>query len=281
MKPWIGEVVGRVRSRIPVWLLPLVAGIRFVVAWTRPTVRRDARAQMRFLLESARPDADIESAARAYVRRQIWRGELRWHPERITGQRVVGLEHLHAARELGRGVVLSFMHHGQIGGAFPSVSRHAGRLHMVTHPRVLQDDAPAWVKQHMRAGCSGGDLIVRSDIGSAAMKELLRQGVVLGIASDVPGSSPVTFAGRELIGSSGAARMAEETKAPVVVMTSELDSRGPLLRLHTPLHADDHESPQHLLAEMLAIHETYVLRFPELTDIPLSRWGIPDAGGEQ
>ena len=57
---------------------------RFRLAWSRPSVREDARAQMRFLLEHTRPDADLEAAARAYVRGQVWRGELRWHPELIT-----------------------------------------------------------------------------------------------------------------------------------------------------------------------------------------------------
>ena len=76
---------------------------------------------MRFLLEQTRPDADVDAAARAYVRGQVWRGELRWHPELITQHARRGHRAPLAARDLGRGVMLNFMHHGTYEGAFASI----------------------------------------------------------------------------------------------------------------------------------------------------------------
>ncbi len=35
----------------------------------------------------------------------------------------------------------------------------------------------------------------------------------------------------------------------------------------------DFANPQALLERMLAIHEDALLRWPEATDLPLSRWG--------
>ena len=98
-------------------------------------------------------------------------------------------------------------------------------------------------------------------------------GVDIAIASDVPGRTPMRFVGRDVLGSFGAARLAADAGAPVVVMTSEEDGRGPYIRLHEPLEPERFDSPQSLLAAMLAIHEEVVLRWPEATDLPLSRWG--------
>ena len=81
-----------------------------------------------------------------------------------------------------------------------------------------------------------------------------------------------------MLGSFGAARLAAEAGSPVVVMTSEEDEQGPVIRLHEPLDPAEFDTPQSLLTAMLALHEDVVLRWPEATDLPLSRWGTPEAG---
>jgi len=251
-----------------------VVGLRFRIAWLLPSVRDDARTQMRFLLEAARPDADIEQAARAYVRRMIWRGEARWHPELLTRQRVEGFEHLVAARDLGRGVILNYMHHGGYEGLSPSLSRLGIRSHMLGFDHIFGDDAPGWLKQNLRVSTSGGNTTVSVAVGSQGIADLLTQGLVVTLASDVPGRTPVRFAGRDLMGSFGAARIAHSVGAPVVVATSEVDEHGrPFVRIHEMLRPADFESPRELLEEMLSRHEPVILSWPEAVDIPLSRWG--------
>ena len=69
-----------------------------------------------------------------------------------------------------------------------------------------------------------------------------------------------------------------ETGAPVVIMTSELESDRdlkPLIRLHPPLWPEEHADAHELLAHMLEVHEPYLVKWPELYDIPLSHWGFP------
>lgn len=279
MKLSAEDVAIAVRRRIPsAALRPLVAA-RFRMAWSRPEVRADARAQMRFLLEHTRPDADVEAAARAYVRTQIWRGEVRWHPEVISHLRVDGLEHLEAARELGSGVILSFTHHGQYDGAFSSIARNGFALHMVVYPYMLADDAPRWLKQHMKVACIGGGVAVSAGVGTDGLMALLRSGRVVAIASDVPGRTRLRFAGREVLGSFGAARLAVATDSPVVVMTCHEDEQGTVVRLHEPLMPEQFDGPKPLLEEMLRHLEAAILRQPEWTDIPLSRWGLASATG--
>ncbi len=270
----ISRAVALARKLTPPVLLPLLVAVRTHLAWSRPSVRADARTQMRFLLEHARPDADLERAARAYVRYQVRRAELRWHPRLITRMRVEGIEHLTRARDRGRGVLLNFMHHGHYDGAFPSFARHGVRCQMVVYPYMLEPDAPLWVQQHVALACIGGGRPVSAAVGSDGMLDLLRAGEVVAIASDVPGRTPLRFVGREVLGSFGAARLATDAGAPVVVLTSEEDDRGAFIRLHPPLAPADFASPRELLEAMLAIHESVQTRWPEATDLPLSRWGL-------
>lgn len=279
MKPSTELAVGRARGRVPRALLPALVAARTRVAWRIPKVREDARAQMRFVLGAARPDADVEGAARRYVERQCWRGELRWHPDLITDQPVEGLEHLVAARDLGRGVVLSFMHHGHFEGAVATLGRRGVRVHVLGFPQLLEAGAPGWMQQHAAVAQSQGAVPVLTTAGSEALAGLLLAGEVLCIASDVPGRTPMRFLGRDLVGSFGAPRLAVATGAPVVVMTSELRDGRPAVRLHPAFDPESYPSPQKLLEAVLAVHEPAVLRWPELCDIPTSHWGVPDAAG--
>jgi lauroyl/myristoyl acyltransferase len=272
------RAAGLLRAGLPRPLLPAVVAARSRLAWSRAAVRADALAQMGFLLEHARPDLDLEPVARAYVRYQARRGELRWHPRLLTSLRVEGMDHLAAAREAGRGVMLNFVHHGYYDGAFPSIARLGTPCHMVVHDYMLAPDAPAWLRQHVKVGTMNGGIAVGAGVGADGMVDLLRRGEVLAIASDVPGRTSLRFLGREVLGSFGAARLAAVAGAPVVVMTSEEDARGPVIRLHEPLDPADFASPQLLLDRMLAIHERVLLRWPEATDLPLSRWGVPETG---
>ena len=222
------RLVEALRRAIPIPVLPLVVWARFWIAWSRPSVRADARRQMRFLLEVARPEADVEAAARAYVKRMIRRAEIRWHPELLTQQRVAGIEHLTTAYGLGRGVVLDYMHHGYYEGLSPSLARQGVRSHMLGLDHIFGDDAPGWLKQNVRINAAGGGTPVSIAIGSQGIADLLSQGLVVTITSDVPGQTPVTFVGRQLRGSFGAARIATSTDSPVVVATFEIDASGSL-----------------------------------------------------
>ena len=272
MSPVTEARIGKLRGRVPRVAVPGLVAARARLEWSREAVRRDARAQMRFLLEHTKPEADLDDAARAYVRYQAWRGEARWHPELISDLPVRGLGHLTAARERGRGVIVSFMHHAHYEGAFASIARRGVSAHVVVYPYMLRDDAPAWLKQHLHVAISGGVRVVSADLGSEGLTALLEAGEVVGIASDVPGHTPVRFLGRDVVGSYGAARLSAATSAPVVVMTSEPGDGGPVVRLHEPLQPERYASPKQLLQAMLALHEAAVVRWPEAADVPLSRW---------
>jgi lauroyl/myristoyl acyltransferase len=269
----VAALVESLRRGTPESVLPLVIRLRARIAWSTPSARADAMRQMTFLLAEQAAGADLQPVARRYVGEMVRRAELRWHPEVATAVPLTGAEHLLAALELGRGVLLSFVHHGLYDRAFASVARTGVALDMMVHPYMLRDDTPGWLKQHVAVNSIGGGRAVSTEIGSAGIAGLLGSGHVVAIASDVPGRSPVSFAGRSVLGSSGAARIAAAGNAPVVLMTSEHDKDGERVRLHPALLPNDFGSPEALLEEILARHERAVLAWPEATDLPLSRWG--------
>lgn len=274
IRPHLERLLNSARSRLPHRLLPLVVDVRFRLAWARESVRADARRQMSHLLAVKRPDADVEAAARAYVRRMIWRGELRWHPELHTDRRLEGLQHLQKAHASGRGVMVVYTHHGSFDGATGALTRHGIRAQMTAFPTTLRDDAPAWIRQHVAVSSWGGSTAVSTAIGTKGIVELLGEGHVVTIACDVAGRTPVHVLGRDLTGSFGSARVPYLADAPVVLMTTEKDAGGEeFVRLHEPLEPRDFASPQELLEVILARHEEVLLTWPELHDVPLSRWG--------
>jgi lauroyl/myristoyl acyltransferase len=279
MKPSTELTIGRLRGRVPGALLPTIVDARARLAWRSEAVRRNAREQMRFVVEHTRPDLDLETVARDYVRFQALRGEIRWRPQ--DDLEVVGLHHLTSARDAGRGVVLSFMHHAFFERGFASLGRLGIQPEIVTYGYMLRDDAPGWLQQHVAIATSTGARTLAAEGGADEMARTLSAGAVLAIASDVPGRTPLRFCGRDVVGSFGAARLATATGSPVVVMTSERRDDGrPRIVLHEAFEPEAFPDPHKLLEATVAVHEDAQVRWPEAVDLPLSRWRLPETRGD-
>jgi lauroyl/myristoyl acyltransferase len=251
----------------------MVVRARLLRARRDPAALNDARRHTEFLLGVACPGIDLDDAAMRYLEFMTWRGELRWHPRCITRQRVLGLDDLLAVRDPQRGLIVNFMHHGHIAGAFPSLSRAGLPCHVVAGDNHFGPEAPEYSRQQLRVVSMGAAGVINVAEGSTPMKEVLSRGGSLAIATDVPGRTPITFVGRKLLGSSGAARIAFDTNAPVITVTTHRDGDGLHLRLSAPLEPTDFASPLHLLGELVARHERAILAWPEAYEQPLNRWG--------
>ena len=174
-----------------------------------------------------RRQSEVDDLAAAYVRRMVWRSEARWHPQCINAQRVDGLGHLRQCLAAGRGCILSFVHHGDWEGAMPSLARHGFSVRLLGDTEFFDPGAPEWIRQTKRAIESiDGATVVDVAGGSAVVRDLLRQGHVVGIALDVPGHTPTRFLRQDLVLSSGGTRIAMDLNVPVVVLTSRRDAAG-------------------------------------------------------
>jgi lauroyl/myristoyl acyltransferase len=229
---------------------------------------------MEFLLAKTRPDADLDDAARRYIEHEVRRSEARWHPEMLW-QRIEGAERLREiAAESSRGVIVTFMHHGADGAA--ALADWGLRFTIVAHQNWFQPETPGWMRQALRVTTRGQDVISVEE-GSAGIKKRLLAGKIVGLALDVPGRTEVTFAGRRVMGASGAARIATEMDVPIVQWTSHRDGDGTrFMRMSERIEPRDFGSAEELLAEMVRRHEVAVLDWPEACQWSSRRWTLLD-----
>lgn len=273
----LGERLLQVRRFIPLPVQLAMARRKVATAWADPAYREAQEANMRFLLEFTERAPEIPALAREYAVFDVQRNYRRWRPRGLIHQPVRGLEWLTTKRDPDRGVVLSFMHHGQYDGLMGSLARHGVEMHGVAHPGAFDPNAPAAIRQHFKV-CSmvPGCHLVNAGDGASKLVEHLEQRAVLALASDVAGRTAVTFLGREMLGSFGAARVAVQTNAPVVLLTSHQGADGSsYFQLHEPLEPSAFPDAAALLTEILRRHEPAVLAWPEAYDSPYGRLAIP------
>ncbi|MCW2816649.1 MAG: hypothetical protein JWN84_4104 [Nocardioides sp.] len=264
----------RLRLAVPDALVPAVVRARVRTKNRRSGPLETARAEMGFLLSEVAGDTEIEEVAQRYVERDTWRSELRWHPRMICHQPVEGIAHLRTARATGRGVVISFLHHGHYEGAVASVSAADAPIHIALAPEMCGPDAPSFLRQHVRTGSSTGGIGVNVAGGAGVLAGLLLEGNTLAVATDVPGKMPVDFLGKKRYGSSGAARLAAGTNSLVVVMTAHRSADGSLgLALREPIEPSDFATPEELVIHLLHAQEDAVRAWPEGYHHPTLRWG--------
>jgi lauroyl/myristoyl acyltransferase len=265
----------QLRRAVPVRAVPALVRRRLDRIWSDPEFRRIQEGQMQLLLGHTERAPEVPELAYRYAEQMMLRAYLRWHPKAISRQRVRGIEWLTTRRDQSRGVVLSFMHHAHYEGMFPSLARVGAQLHALAHPLIAGGDAGVELDQHLHV-VSRGARVVPASGGTEAIASVLGPGVTLAIASDLPGHTPVTFLGRRVLGSFGAARIAAMTNSPVVLVTVRRDEAGSYLQLEQPLEPKDYGDAGELLDDILRRHEGPVLAWPEALDAIGARFGELD-----
>ncbi|HET6152686.1 MAG TPA: hypothetical protein VFE15_07000 [Marmoricola sp.] len=270
---FISDQIQGVRRFIPARSLPDLARKRIDKLYEIEEFRLSQQEEMRFTLEHTERAAEIPEIARRYSEFALLRGYRRWHPKLLCHQPVSGVEWLTTKRDPARGVVISFLHHAQYDGIFPSLAEHGTRTHAVVAPEAFDPATDVQLRQHFKVASSHPkSSLVSTAIGSSGLAEMLQQGEMLAIASDVAGRTPVTFLGREIHVASGAPRLAMQTNSPVVLVTShQTADGGPSVHVHEPIEPGDFTDPADLLAEIMHQHEPAIVAWPEAFDSPYGR----------
>jgi lauroyl/myristoyl acyltransferase len=267
------EHLHHIRRAVPVRLVPALVRWRLDQLWADPDFRLEQEDQMRYLLEHTERASEIPELGYRYAEQMLLRAHLRWHWRTISHQEVRGVEWLTTRRDPNRAIVLSFMHHNRYDGLFGSLARAGARCHALMARELMLPEAGTVYRQHARIVTRGAQ-VVPADSGTEAIVDVLRPGVTLAIASDFPGRTPVTFLGRRVLGSFGAARIATMTNSPVVLVTARRDGAGSYVQVEPPLEPSDYAGPGELLEDILRRHEEPVLAWPEALDGPKARWGV-------
>ncbi|MCW2785465.1 MAG: hypothetical protein JWP74_1982 [Marmoricola sp.] len=273
MKQNVKYGVHQLRRLVPASALPGIVRRRVDKLWENDDFRALQEAQMRELLEFTDRAPEIPVLARRFAEEMMLRTHIRWHPRLALRQPVRGAEWLTTKRDPARSVVISFMHHNHYEGLFNSLDRVGAHCHVMALPAVLQTGLDAGMKQHIDIVKTGSTAFPASG-GTDALAARMKPGMNMAIASDVPGRTPITFLGRKVLGSFGAARIATMTNSLVVPVTAHQDGDGTgYLQVHPSLEPADFADPTDLLAEMIRIQEGPILAWPEVVDHPRARFG--------
>lgn len=275
-KPSLVRAAHQLRRLIPARLAATIVRRRTAQVMAIDWFREQQEAQMRHLLEFTERAAEVPELAWRYTEETMLKAHLSWHPRLVTGEPVRGIEWLTTKRDTSRPLVLSFIHHWRYEGIFKALKRRGVDLDILITPLWLDPTITPQLRHHLNIFASGGRMIPAIG-GTAKFAEMLKPGTVMAIASDVPGKTEVTFLGRRVRGSFGAARIATMTDSPVVLIRALRDETGSYFQIDPPLEPRDFDGPEALLDAVLQRHGEAVLAWPEVLDTPLSRFAPLDA----
>jgi lauroyl/myristoyl acyltransferase len=262
------------RRLVPVSRLPRLVERRVDRLWQDDAYRASQEEQMRYLLEHTERVAEVPELARKFSEHMLRRSYLRWHPAQLYRQEVRGAEWLTTRRDPERPIILSFMHHNHYEGLFGSLKRVGAPITVFASPLILQPDTSTGLKQHARV-VRRGNVMISATGGTDAIQAQIKPGGIYALASDVPGHTEVTFLGRRVRASFGAALIATRTNSQVVLATNHRSESGDsYIQVHPPLEPAEYAEPMELLRAMLDRHEEAVLAWPEVLEMPRARWGI-------
>ncbi len=149
-------------------------------------------------------------------------------------------------------------------------------MKVVVTEAITRPEAGIAFAQHMRLARRGGPT-VNAEVGTKGLAAELGPGVVMALAVDFPGRTPVTFLGRQVLAPFGTPRLAQLTNSQIVLATNHRDADGPYVQLHEPIEPSDYAEPEKLLIDLLGRFEPSILEWPEALESPRARFGeIPE-----
>lgn len=256
-------------------VLPMVVADRLIRTRAQRQVAASAgdraRLHMEYLLGRSSRAVESGALAEEHLFQTHRRAELRWRPWLTDRFAVEGLDRPDIHRWEGHGVLTSFMHHAQAEGVLRSFSRLGYHMHVPVLASLLEPTAARPFQQQIKLVRKSGNVPFAAGGSYEHMLQLLKDGQILSIAADLPGTTPVTFLGRQILVASGTARLALETGAPILPITSLKHGRFQRVRMETPLLPTDFTSVAELTQALFDAHAPAILAWPEAVELPLAR----------
>lgn len=283
--PWDG-VLPRLRGSVlvrrfvPMALAVALIRVAYRVGLTRRPARLESsRAAMAAVVGGTPAESRLEELARRHPAAMAEGIELCWRPWLLDKIPVDHGERIAEARAAGRGVLICFTHFGPLNG------RHSLRRWTLPGYGPTGDwfyEAPPkgyfgyWF-EHCRAltrACEDRVGLLPARGSYPVLAALLRQGELVSIAMDLPGSTATRFLGKQVQMTSGTARLAAETGS-LVVPVSLVPGGRRRWRIEVGEPVDPAGFGSHLdLHQALADwHTERILRAPEYYEDPVRAGG--------
>ncbi|MGE4428095.1 MAG: hypothetical protein AB7G37_16715 [Solirubrobacteraceae bacterium] len=251
---------------------------RVARAWRKGGPERDnALKAMELLLGKSERASEVPELAKRHLVESAYRSALLWRPWDTGG---LQMQDAHLAREAmaaGRGVILTFLHHGPYVGLTVSVDRAGVHPYAPIAPFYFEEPVPGFRghRDRQHAAClARGATTFNVAGGLRLMLDIVRSGRCLGIAPDLPGNLEVTVLGRRVRTAPGAAKLSQRSGALVVPVVMERHRGGARARARMlpAIDPTDHESAESLQQAIFDAHAPALLAWPEALEWPLERW---------
>lgn len=256
------------RRSVPNALVPHLVSARARLRRLNKARWAAARAEMRFILGDAAPEAQIDALAYRQLWRLAWRSESIFHPEMVTNQGVLGEQRLREALRHGKGCLLSVMHHADYEAGVGSLAKRGFPIQVMTTTGFFAPRMSNVMRLERDFIAYGPDVeIFNVALGSDAVRERLRGGHSVVIAMDPPGRTHHRLFGRDVWMSSGGVHAAWDLDAPTIVMTQTPDRHDPkaqgTVNLSEPLFPHDFPTVESMLQEIVRQHEAAIFAWPD------------------
>ncbi len=239
-----------------------------------PAERSAAQEFMRELLKYTPRAPEADALADRWLVEKSKLRELFWRPWLLQKSEVHGREHWEAARDDGKGFVITFGHMVATW-AVPAILGIRGFDHYIVvgphywAPLPPGYEGPAIRHRRIAYGVKplGNPRLISTEGRPERLPELIAAGNPIAIAFDAPGRAATPFLGRKIPIGGGGPALAHGMQCKVLPVVPERHGTRIDLRFHPPLDATDYPDARSLRAAVACVFEPIVLARPEQVEL--------------
>jgi lauroyl/myristoyl acyltransferase len=272
------------RRLLPSRLVLKLASRRGAAKWEQsPDDRDKALAAMETIIAGTPRAHELTELARAHLIEEVVDHALFWQPWRTLSVDAQSKAHLRDAISQDRGLLLSLCHTGLYLRATASGVVPLGSVpYSVVGRSFYEKPTPDYPGRHLAFFRKRiRTWLVLADGSYPILRALLEQGEIVELYFDRPGGHETRFLGKTASLADGTARLAFETDALVLPMRARRVGHGGRLDIGEPLDPRDLTSVDELHERLAALHEAWILEYPESMRDPRSfgwgKWATADS----
>jgi lauroyl/myristoyl acyltransferase len=272
------------RYLVPSQLVLMMARRRGEAKWEQSPEDREKSLRAMEAIVAGTPRAhELNELARAHLIESVVDHALFWQPWRPLSVDTQSKARLREAIGRDRGLLLSLCHTGQYHRATASGVVPLGSVpYSVVGRSFYEQPTPDYPGRHLALFRKRiRTWMVLADGSFPILQALLEQGEIVELYFDRPGLRETRFLGKTATLADGTARLAVQTDALVLPMRARRVGPGGCLEVGEPLDPRDFTGVDELHDRLAALHEAWILEYPESMRDPRSfgwgKWATADS----